>query len=345
MKSKHKKSINKKEATTGQAFQEKSSEQEPKDSKVVEEEKVIPAENSGDTSVNETDIVTKENKPIIRHRLPKNYWEYLLLIFFSLVLFIFFALKVDDPTFSMELKQMSLDQYLHLNGSTCRADSSLNISSIVIGDRLAGSGGIDTTGVSVSSVNDTSSNNEKPRLLLIGDSMNEFLRIRLNDYCIENGYNMDCVIWYGATTKQYGTCDTISYFINKYHPTYVLLTIGSNELFIRDIIKKRTGYAKHIVSQIGNIPFVWIGPPNWKEDTGINQLILQQVGQSHYFSSKDLSFNRCKDGAHPTKSSAFKWLDQIAKYLETEAENHIVMNSPDTNYNKIPHTTILKMVR
>jgi hypothetical protein len=193
--------------------------------------------------------------------------------------------------------------------------------------------------------NEADNDSSNVRFLLIGDSMNEYLRLRLNDYCIANGYKMDCVIWYGSTTKQYGTCDTLAYFIRKYKPTYVLLTIGANELFIRDIIKKRTPYVQHIISQLGNIPFVWVGPPNWKDDTGINDLIVSHVGNSRYFESKKLSFNRCSDGAHPTKSSAYKWMDEIATYLSSDALHPIAMNDPDTSYNKIPHTTILKMVR
>ena len=183
------------------------------------------------------------------------------------------------------------------------------------------------------------------KILLIGDSMNENLRIRLNDYCIKNGHEMHCVIWYGSTTKQFGTCDTLAHFIRKTGATYVLLTLGANELFIRNIAEKRTGYVKHIIEQMGNLPFVWIGPPNWKDDTGINDLILQHVGPGRYFESKKLSFERKKDGAHPTKSSAFNWMNHIAEYLGNDALHPIAMTPPDTNYNKLPHTTILQMVR
>ena len=283
-----------------------------------------------------------------KNRLPKIYWEYLLLLIATLALFVTLALRDEDLDLSLQLKRMDLSQYVtpeapviaDTTAATDTTDADTTAAKVVWAD----------TATAVLNTHyeypvDTTADSASVKFLLIGDSMNEFLRLRLNDYCIANGYKMECVIWYGATTKQYGTCDTLAYFIRKFHPNYVLLTIGANELFIRDIIKKRTPYVQHIVRQLGNVPFVWVGPPNWKDDTGINELILSHVGPSRYFESKKLSFDRCKDGAHPTKKSAFLWMDEIAAYLSTEAQYKVAMEIPDTNYKKIPHTTVLQMVR
>ena len=245
-----------------------------------------------------------------RSRIPRSYWGYLALMVVSLMLFSCYAFLCKDTLVSFDLKKMSIVMNSALDDKHPRTDS---------------------TG--------------KVHFLLIGDSMNEYLRIRLNDYCIANGYDMYCVIWYGATTKQYGTSDTIAYFIKKHEPTYVLLTIGSNELFVRDIIEKRTDYVKHIVKQLGRTPFVWVGPPNWKDDTGINEMIVTNVGESRYFESKKLKYDRYKDGAHPTRESASMWMDSIAVYLSRDAHSPIEMTPPEQKYNKVPHTTILQMVR
>lgn len=289
-----------------------------------------------------------------RKRLPAIYWGYLMLLAVTLTLFSFYALKADDTTFSFELKKMELPSYALAAASGREAVPDSAAPAEAVAESAAEhveQVWADTAAVikekhyNYPFADEPDDDSCSVRFLLIGDSMNEFLRIRLNDYCIANGYKMHCVIWYGSSTKQYGTCDTLAHFIRKFKPTYVLLTIGANELFIRDIIKHRTPYVQHIINQIGNIPFVWVGPPNWKNDTGINELILSHVGSSRYFESKKLSFKRCSDGAHPTKSSAFNWMDEIASYLSTSALHPVVMNHPDTTYNKIPHTTILKMVR
>lgn len=288
-----------------------------------------------------------------RQHLPSIYWAYLTLMIATLALFSVYALFCDDIAFTFTLNKMDIERY---------ADSTA-VNQPGVGDTVAVGANLGTPNAArkVVAAADTlpirknylyshmaaidTSDSSGVRFLLIGDSMNEFLRLRLNDYCLANGHKMDCVIWYGATTKQYGTCDTIAYFIRKFHPTYVLLTIGSNELFIRDIVKHRTPYVQHIIEQLGNVPYVWIGPPNWKDDTGINDLIVSHVGTSRYFESKRLTFKRCKDGAHPVKSSALKWMDTIATYIATEARVPVTMNDPDTFYNKVPHTTILEMVK
>ena len=288
-----------------------------------------------------------------QNRLPKVYWAYLLLLIFTLALFLYLSLCGRDLSYSFELKKMDLSHYAAPQTETDVVIDSVEADTIAIASTWADSvqRGIDAAENTACAkvfrydyLTDSSSS-DSVLFLLIGDSMNEFLRLRLNDYCKANGHKMNCVIWYGATTKQYGTCDTIAYFIRKFHPTYVLLTIGANELFVRDIVKKRTPYVRHIVAQLGNIPYVWVGPPNWKDDTGINDMIVSHVGESRYFESRKLTFNRCSDGAHPTKSSAFLWMDEIATYLASDAQHTVVMNKPDAAYGKVPQTTILKMVR
>lgn len=266
-----------------------------------------------------------------RNGIPRPYWGYLALLIGSLVLFSSYALFFEDTSIDFDLKKMSVAKYA--------VDDTLCQDSLKIMDSLVAEAQQEDT---TQSPTDSTG---KVHFLLIGDSMNEYLRIRLNDYCIANDYDMYCVIWYGATTKQYGTSDTIAYFINEHKPTYVLLTIGSNELFVRDIIEKRTDYVKHIVKQLGRTPFVWVGPPNWKEDTGINEMIVTNVGKSRYFESKKLKYNRYKDGAHPTRESAAMWMDSIAVFLQNDALTPIEMTPPEKSYKKVPHTTILQMVR
>ncbi|HNW97391.1 MAG TPA: SGNH/GDSL hydrolase family protein [Bacteroidales bacterium] len=179
------------------------------------------------------------------------------------------------------------------------------------------------------------------RFLLIGDSMLEGLGLRLNDYCKENGHTMNSVIWYSSSTLWYGNCDTISYFIKKFDPTYIILVIGGNELFIKDILKDREPFAKNILKQVGDRKYIWVGPPNWKKDSGINKLILKNVGRQRYFPSLNLTFDRCKDGAHPTTKSAGAWMDSIASFMMNKCMNPVIMDFPKEKASKRPPTTVL----
>ena len=169
-------------------------------------------------------------------------------------------------------------------------------------------------------------------ILLIGDSMLEQFRWRLRDYCAENGHQMQSVIWYSSQSEWYGKTDTLKYFINKFKPTYVILILGANELFVRDIITKRTPYVKHIIEQIDTIPFIWVGPPNWKDDTGINEMIVSNVGSRQYYPSKNLKYKRYADGAHPKPESASMWCDSVAKFIMEKSRHPILLNPPTKKY-------------
>lgn len=178
------------------------------------------------------------------------------------------------------------------------------------------------------------------RFLLIGDSMLETLGLRLNDYCSKNNHTMNMVIWYSSSTLWYGNCDTISHFIKQFNPTYVILVIGANELMIKDI-NNREKYVKHILDQIGTKKYIWVGPPNWREDTGINDLILKNVGTSRYYPSNKLTYERKKDGAHPTPKSGAAWMDSLAVFMMKGCMNPVVMKYPDTPATKRPPTILL----
>jgi hypothetical protein len=176
--------------------------------------------------------------------------------------------------------------------------------------------------------------------LLIGDSMLETLGYRLNDYCRKNKHTMNSVIWYSSSTLWYGNCDTIAYFIKKFNPTYVILVIGANELFIRDI-KSRDRLVKNILRQVGKLKYFWVGPPNWKEDTGINDLILRNVGPRRYYPSKKLKYERFKDGAHPTRKSGYMWMDSVAAFIMNKSMYPVLLKFPDTISRKNPPTTLI----
>lgn len=168
-------------------------------------------------------------------------------------------------------------------------------------------------------------------ILLFGDSMLEGLTRRLDDYTAANGYELHTVIWYSSSTETWATTATLEHYIAQYQPSYFLLCLGSNELFVNDL-DQRDQYIKTLVQKMGDKPFVWIGPPNWKEDTGIDQLICDNVGKGAYFDSSRLNLTRGKDGRHPTFSAAAGWADLIAKWMSSSQCDHpIKMNRPTKN--------------
>lgn len=168
------------------------------------------------------------------------------------------------------------------------------------------------------------------RILAVGDSQLDGLIGPLADYCHKNRHTMlPPVIWYGSTSKTWGDCDTLTHFIEKYKPTCVIMTLGMNELLVNDIAD-REEYVDHILEQIDGVKFIWIGPANWKEDTGINDLLQRKVGSDRFFLSKHLQLARRKDGCHPTVEASRVWMDTVATWMASQSRYHLRLVKPDT---------------
>ena len=196
----------------------------------------------------------------------------------------------------------------------------------------------------------TDSVKEKPKkfepdtaqnILFIGDSMLEGLCKRFIDYADQNHHNLQTVIWYSSTTDVWANTDTLQYFLKKFNPSYVVVCLGGNELFVKDIDKRKENIQK-MVKKIGDLPFVWVSPPNWKDDTGINDAIISVVGKGRYFDSRSLTLARKADHAHPTDPAAAIWMDTIARWLKSPAcDNPLQMDWPEEDV-KSRNVTVLQ---
>ncbi len=184
---------------------------------------------------------------------------------------------------------------------------------------------------------DTASQN----ILIIGDSMLEGLNPRLAAYAKHNGHRLNSVVWYSSTSEYWGTCDTLGVFLRRFKPSFIFISLGGNELFVKDIAQKRDKFVKNFLAQIGDIPYLWIGPPNWKPDTGINDLIEANVPKGRFFLSNGMHFDRAKDGAHPTHASAALWFDSIARWMPAHAEHPIKMEKPPVDMKARPDNVVV----
>ena len=165
-------------------------------------------------------------------------------------------------------------------------------------------------------------------ILFFGDSMLEGLGPRLAAYAQENGHTLVNVIWYSSTSEVWGNSTRLKQHLDEVRPNYVFISLGGNELFVSDIKRKRQKYVDTILQQIGDIPYVWIGPPNWKPDTGINDMLQESCRPGCFFLSNGQHFDRAKDGAHPTRKSAAAWCDRICKWVMTQSAHPIRLNPP-----------------
>ena len=175
----------------------------------------------------------------------------------------------------------------------------------------------------------------KQTILLTGDSMSEGLMFPFIKYAKYNGHVLNTVIWYSSSTLWWSEKDSLAKLIKKYKPTFVIFTLGSNELFIRNIAEREANI-QNIIKQAGNTKFIWIGPPNWKDDTGINDLLIKNLGKDRFFISKYLKFERAKDGRHPSRKASVIWADTISNWVMKACKYPIVLEKP-----KLPQENIL----
>ncbi|NUP04635.1 MAG: SGNH/GDSL hydrolase family protein [Polyangiaceae bacterium] len=173
------------------------------------------------------------------------------------------------------------------------------------------------------------------RILLLGDSMVEVLQPRLSDYCAENGHELHPAIWYASTTASWASGDELGGLLREFDPTMVVVALGSSELTARKIAD-RERFVRALVRRIGERKLVWIGPPNWREDTGINAMLERVLGRDRFFRSAELSLERKQDGIHPNARGGEKWVDAFVAWLTTESSQPIAMTPPTRVAPKIP---------
>lgn len=219
----------------------------------------------------------------------RNTLKLLALLVLSLMILIGYALVPDRIASTLHLKQLSLAATGH--GSTEQDEE-------------------DTADTTQTEPVDTASQ----RILIFGDSMSQPLALRLSDYANANGHKLTCVTWCSSSTRQWAEGDTLSKYMAEVAPTQVFICLGSNELYTRDM-KSCEKRIRDILAIIGKVPAIWIGPPNWCEDQGINQLLHDVMGSRAYYPSMKLTFERQKDGRHPTTKSSAMWMDKIVEWI------------------------------
>lgn len=178
-------------------------------------------------------------------------------------------------------------------------------------------------------------------ILIFGDSMTFNLALRLAQYACQNGHTIHSVNWDSSSTVTWGRSDTLAYYIRKFRPTQIFVSLGSNELYLKNL-DARVPDIQRILQMIDTIPYVWIGPPNWKEDAGINDAIERLCKPGSFFRSAGMEFQRKADHVHPTRASSALWVDSIMRWLP-KSSHPFVAEVPSDSIGKVnPNIVFLK---
>ena len=168
----------------------------------------------------------------------------------------------------------------------------------------------------------------KHRILLIGDSESGGLCYPLNEYCEQNGHKLLLtLIWYSASVYNFAFSDTINKIILKYKPSYLFIVFGLNEMYAKDL-EKRKKAADQFAKMIGGIPYLWIGPANFTKDYGINKVFESAAEAGCFFLTNNMVLPRGGDGRHPSSKGYRLWMDSIASWISISAKYKIAMEKP-----------------
>lgn len=175
-------------------------------------------------------------------------------------------------------------------------------------------------------------------VLIFGDSMTILVANRMAAYGQKNGYKVVSVTWDSSSSVGWSGCDTLDNVIARYHPDFIMVTLGSNELFLKNFDLRRP-YVEKLVAKIGDIPFVWVGPPNWQEDKGFNKMMAATLPRGTFFCSDGLELPRGADHIHPTPKGGVIWTDSIMRWMPS-SRHPIPSEMPDSGVTTRSHKAI-----
>jgi lysophospholipase L1-like esterase len=167
----------------------------------------------------------------------------------------------------------------------------------------------------------------RQHILFIGDSMAEGLKYSFQQYSLHNRHQLTVIAKTSAGIVSWVGRDSLGKLrntIEQIKPSYVIICLGSNELFTK-YLDQYGKYLDNVVNQLGSTKFIWICPPNWKDDLGLTDLIARKVGEKRFFPSKKMKIPRAGDGIHPTFEGYGHWADSIAHWLMYDAAYKIQM--------------------
>lgn len=193
-----------------------------------------------------------------------------------------------------------------------------------------GSSGVYAVKVNIqqNSVRESGKYESKPikKVLFIGDSMTGWLSERLNAYGEMNGFAVATVVWDGSTIKKWGSTSRLSEIIAAQNPDAVFISLGLNELFAPNPQNTVGTYTDNVLSAVGDIPLLWIGPPSWPghaKGEKMDAWLASKMGPGRYFSSFNMSLPRqSKTNPHPTKEGCAQWMDEVVEWIPGNTQLH-----------------------
>lgn len=185
------------------------------------------------------------------------------------------------------------------------------------------------------------------KILFIGDSMTGWMAERMNAYGDKNDFEVATLIWDGSTIGKWANSNGLDSTIASEKPDAVFISLGMNELFEPYPRKKLGDAVDRILSKMGDVPYLWVGPPSWPgHDKGevLTDWLAEKLGPEHFFNSFNLDLPRqSKSNPHPSKKGIEIWIDKLAEWIpQNTSLSFDRLETPEPGKMSRPKTFIYK---
>jgi phytoene dehydrogenase-like protein len=116
-------------------------------------------------------------------------------------------------------------------------------------------------------------------VLHVGDSMvggNQGLTRALEQRFAAEGAKLVRDYKVSESIVSYDHSPKLKSLVEKNRPDIVIITLGTNDVFV-PYPSSLAGNVRNIVKRVGTTECYWMGPPTWKPDTGIVQVLKDNV--------------------------------------------------------------------
>lgn len=166
-------------------------------------------------------------------------------------------------------------------------------------------------------------------VLIFGDSMTHYLAMSISKYGSKNNYKVTSVTWVSSSITKWSKTDKIKKYMDEVNPDFIIISLGANDVGLRDF-EAKIPEIKKITDQLGDVPFIWVGPAMWKADKGLYPMLEKALGQAKVFRlDETIKIPRAGDHIHPTKKGADVWADTLMRWIKT-SPHPILADYPDS---------------
>lgn len=166
-------------------------------------------------------------------------------------------------------------------------------------------------------------------VLVFGDSMTHHLAMSIAKYGSQNNYKVTGVTWESSSIPGWSSSGKIKQYMEMAKPDFIFISLGSNEMELK-YFDKRIPDIKKILEQIDTIPYVWVGPPLWKEDKGVYAMLDKAINPEKVFHTVGIEIPRGGDHIHPTRKGADVWADTLMRWI-ANSPHPILNQKPDSS--------------